>query len=148
MKKLNFDTGIEEFEVNGAVLRFNPSDPNVYARFAAAAEKITKIEQDLVVQDADDTGVQVLRLMEVADRKAKEILAEVFGSQNDFDKMFNGVNVMAVTANGERVLTNFIAAITPILTEGAQKCAREQAAAVAAEVRPSGKPRRTAVREN
>lgn len=146
MKKLNFDTGIEEFEVNGAVLRFNPADPNVYARFAAAAEKITDIEKKLVVQDAENSGNQVLRLMEEADRKAKDILAEVFGSQNDFDKMFNGVNVVAVAANGERVLTNFFAAISPILTEGAQKCARDQAAAVAAEVRPNGPQSRAASR--
>lgn len=146
MKKLNFDTGIEEFDVNGAVLRFNPSDPNVYARFLAAAEKITDIEQQMVVKNAENSGAQVLRLMEEADRKAKDLLAEVFGSQNDFDKMFNGVNVMAVAANGERVLTNFFYALTPILTEGAQKCAREQAAAVAAEVRPSGKPYKTTAR--
>ena len=31
MEKLSFDTGIREYDVNGnGVLRFNPSDPNVY----------------------------------------------------------------------------------------------------------------------
>ena len=37
MKKLNIDTGVEEFRVNGrGVLRFNPADPNLYHRFFAA----------------------------------------------------------------------------------------------------------------
>lgn len=31
---LNIDTGVEEFCINGhGVLRFNPSDPNLYHRF-------------------------------------------------------------------------------------------------------------------
>ena len=33
---LSIDTGIQEFQINnGGVLRFNPSDPNVYNRFSA-----------------------------------------------------------------------------------------------------------------
>ena len=33
-QKLSIDTGVQEFEINGSgVLRFNPSDPNVYNRF-------------------------------------------------------------------------------------------------------------------
>ena len=37
MKQLTIDTGVQEFEINGSgVLRFNPSDPNVYNRFFAA----------------------------------------------------------------------------------------------------------------
>ena len=41
MKKLNIDTGVEEFSVNGqGVLRFNPADPNLYHRFFAAGRAV------------------------------------------------------------------------------------------------------------
>ena len=38
MKKLIIDSGVQEYQLveGGKPLRFNPSDPNVYARFMAA----------------------------------------------------------------------------------------------------------------
>lgn len=153
MQKLTVDLGLQEFEINGEVLRFNPSDPNVYARFAEAAQRFGEIERRMVegaAKSADDSvnadGRQTLLAMKNADREIKTILGEVFGAQNDFEKIFGGVNVMAVASNGERVITNFIAAISPVLVEGAKRCAREQAAAVVEEV-SSGKPQRTTTRE-
>ena len=51
MEKLNFDSGIREFEINGGgVLRFNPSDPNVYARLVEAGEKIQAVESDMIAK--------------------------------------------------------------------------------------------------
>ncbi len=41
-----FDSGMKEYQVNGAgVLRMNPSDPNLYARFFDAQEKLLNIEE-------------------------------------------------------------------------------------------------------
>ena len=41
MEKLTFDTGLQRYRINGgAVLTFNPADPNVYARFMDAVEEI------------------------------------------------------------------------------------------------------------
>lgn len=144
MEKLNFDTGLREFKVNGdGVLRFNPGDPNVYTRFLGAAERIGKVEETLVEkaaqlqeEDPGQSGAAVLQLMEDADREIKKILGWIFGESNDFDRIFGGVNLMAVATNGERVLTNFLAAIQPVMLEGLQKCAREQAGAVVAGVKP------------
>lgn len=128
MEKLSFDIGIREFDVNGAVLRFNPSDPNVYARFVAAADKLVEVENRMVAEGnaAGEDGGTVLRALETADRKVKEILAEVFGAGNDFNAIFGGINAMAVAANGERVLTNFLYCVGPVLEAGARKCAEEQ----------------------
>ena len=40
MQTLTIDTGMQEYLINNrAVLRFNPSDPNLYHRFFAAAPK-------------------------------------------------------------------------------------------------------------
>lgn len=125
MQKIVFDSGIKEFELGSGVLRFNPSDPNVYARFMDASEKIVQIEQELVekgkVEDA--TGETVIRIMEEADRRTKDLLNDVFDNGNDFHSILGGVNLLAVGGNGERVITNLFNALTPIMVNGAQKCA-------------------------
>ncbi|MBQ7344574.1 MAG: hypothetical protein IJW45_00740 [Oscillospiraceae bacterium] len=138
MEKLVFDSGIREFEINGGgVLRFNPSDPNVYARLVDAVGKIQAVEEALVAeaQKAEGDGGAALRLLEAADRKIKDILGWVFGRENDFDQIFGGVNVMGVGGNGERVITNFLAALHPIVEAGAQLCAQQQVDAAVAEAK-------------
>ena len=146
MEKLVFDSGIREFDVNGnGVLRFNPADINVYTRFLAAAKDIEDVERELVEKgeqiDKED-GSAALRLMTEADRKIKEILNHVFGSENDFDRLLGGVNLLAVASNGERVITNFLNALEPIVTDGAQQCARTQGAALAKEAQLNRAQRR------
>ncbi len=140
MEKLTFDTGVKEFEVNGGeILRFNPADPNVYVRFVDAAEKINAIEtrtaeraKKLGSGDSEKRGAAMLRIMRDADKEVKKLLAGVFGDANDFDKIFEGVNLMAVAKNGERVISNFFTAIEPILTDGVQSCVTDEVAAAKA----------------
>lgn len=131
MEKIMFDSGVKEFKINGGgVLRFNPGDPNVYARFLEAAEKIQGVETALTEQakglEEQDSGKAAVKLMAQADKQMKEILSWVFGPSNDFDKILGGVNLLAVAGNGERVVTNLFAALQPILVEGAQRCASEK----------------------
>lgn len=130
MEKLTLDFGIREFEINGnGVLRFNPGDPNVYSRLVNALDKIKGVENWLVEQSKavpQNDGAAVLRLMAQADEKMKDILAWVFGGENDFDKLLCGVNLMAVCTNGERAITNLLNALTPIVQEGAENFAKQQ----------------------
>lgn len=130
MQKLNFDLGIKEYEIGGGVLRFNPSDPNVYARFVAAADKLTEIEQRLTAKakeyEGRKAGEVMLQLMEETDKETKELLSWIFGSQNDFEAIFCGANILGVGSNGERIITNFIHAVQPILEKGARNCAKQQ----------------------
>ena len=130
MQKLNFDLGFKEFEIGGGVLRFNPSDPNVYSRFVAAADKLTGIEQRLTAKAKDyegkKAGEAMLQLMKEADKETKELLSWIFGAQNDFEAIFCGANILGVGSNGERIITNFIHAVQPILEKGARNCAKNQ----------------------
>lgn len=141
MENLVFDNGIKRYRVNNdGELVFNPSDPNVYGRFLDAMDKISGVEKDMVEQGKTikkDDGEAVVRLMVDADRKVKTILQEVFGRDNDFDAIFGSVNIMAVASNGERVITNFMNAITPIVYAGAEQCATQKVneAVVAADAR-------------
>ena len=139
MEKLTLDFGIREFEINGnGVLRFNPGDPNVYSRLMSALEKIKAVENGLVEQSKEipqNDGAAVLRLMAQADKQMKDILTGVFGPENDFNKLLGGVNVMAVCGNGERAITNLLNALTPIIQEGAERCAKQQANMAVAEAK-------------
>lgn len=123
MEKLMLDTGLVRYRVGGAgVLQFNPCDPNVYARFLEAAEKIKEAEQGL--SRCDDA----LAAMTALDQKIKALLGQVFGPGNDFDQILGGVNLLAVAGNGQRVITNLLSALQPVLVEGARRCAGEIAA--------------------
>lgn len=151
MEKLIFDNGIKEYQINdGGVLRFNPSDPNVYTRFLDVMDKIQTVENELVAkakeiekaEDQSQSGAAVLRLMAEADRETKKLLAEVFGEENDFDAILGGVNLLAVATNGERVITNFLEALQPIMVAGAENCAKQQADAAVAEAKLNRAQRR------
>lgn len=124
MEKIQFDSGMKEYRINGGgVLRFNPSDPNVYARFMEAVEKLKDMEKDLQ-QEAQ--GAQAVKLLRQTDDRMKQLLGWVFGEQNDFDKLLGGVSLLAVAGNGQRVVTNLFAALEPVLEEGARACAAQQ----------------------
>lgn len=153
MQRLAFDSGVKAFQLGDAgVLRFNPSDPNVYARFVAATEKILSVEDELVekakrLELADDNttnGVEVLKLLEEADVKVKQLLNDVFGGGNDFNKILGGVNLMAVAGNGERVITNLIAALEPVMVEGAESMTKQKVDAAVAKANQNRAQRRAA----
>ena len=130
MEKIQFDSGIREYKLNGdGVLRFHPGDPNLYARFMEAVEKIKNMEKKLAAQaKADDStgSTAVLKLLQDADRQMKQTLSWVFGPGNDFEKLLGGVNLLAIGSNGQRVITNLFAALQPILLSGAEACVAEQ----------------------
>lgn len=127
MENLNFDTGVQEYALGSGVLRFNPTDPNVYARFLEALEAVTALEASLAEQAQGLKGEAIIRLLRDTDTRVKEILGGVFGSGNDFSALLDGVNLMAVGSNGQRVITNLFAALEPVLSQGARRCARAEA---------------------
>ena len=58
--------------------------------------------------------------MAAIDQKVKAELTYVFGEGNDFDKILDGVSLLAVTKNGEYVITNLFTALLPIIEQGAK----------------------------
>ena len=141
MENIVFDSGIREFRINGAgVLRFNPSDPNLYSRFLSATDRIEALEKSLTAKAAalpDGDSKAALSLMEEADGAIKDILTEVFGKDNDFRKLLGDLNLLAVGANGQRLLINLLEALSPVLVEGAELYAESQAAAALARMKKS-----------
>ena len=124
MEKLTFDSGLRTYRVGGGTLRFNPSDPNLYARFLDALDRLAQLEQTL---DTPREASGIIALLSDTDKQVKDILRQVFGPENDLEAVFGGMNLLAVGDNGMRLLTNFMAALEPILTDGARRCARAEA---------------------
>lgn len=136
MELLNIDIGVKSYQFveGGAPLVFNPSDPNVYARYLDAVDSIKAVEKEMSARAAsvkikDDTveaqaeaGSESLRIMAETDRRIKQILNGIFGGKNNFDDILCGVNLMAVTASGDRVINNLLNALSPIMETGAKAC--------------------------
>lgn len=133
MEQLIFDSGIKEYQINGkGVLRFNPSDPNVYARFVELTPKINEIEKEMnqkaanIDRENEKAGEKTLGIMRETDRKIKDVLNQIFGVENDFDKILEGVNLMAVATDGNRVIVNLMNALQPIMEAGAKSCVQSE----------------------
>ena len=124
MEKLTFDTGVKSYKVGAGVLKFNPTDPNIYARFLETLDSLSQLEAELT----QASGADAIAALAQADKTIKEKLSYVFGGDNDLQAIFSGVSLLAVGANGERLITNFLAAIEPILSAGARQCAAAEAA--------------------
>lgn len=135
MKKIKLDSGLESVQIGEGVLRFNPRDPNLYVRFAEAEEKLRALEADLAEQgkQAEGDGNRLVRILQEADSRMKQILNWIFGEGNDFHQILGGVNLLAVATNGQRVVTNLFAALEPLITAGAKQCARDQTVAAVAQ---------------
>lgn len=123
MEKIQFDCGMKHYRINGGgVLRFNPADPNLYARFIGMNQKLDLLHKRLEQEKTGDG----LKLLQQADKELKQLLGWVFGEHNDFDSILSGVSLLAVASNGQWVVTNLLAALEPVLQAGAESCARMQ----------------------
>lgn len=142
MKKILFDSGVQEFDVNGHPLRFNPSDPNVYQRFFEARTRIERLGDEYTAKlpqgaaqaetaEVTTAGFSLeksLDFMRDIDKQVKGQLQYVFGESNDFDAIFDGVNLMAPNLSGRMVITDFFAAIEPVIRDGFERYAKSQKA--------------------
>lgn len=126
MKTIKLDTGMVSYRVGEGVLRFNPADPNLYARFSRAVEQLQQLEQDMT-KELSAPGADVLDIMARTDRVIKQELALVFGQGNDFDAITGGVNLLGAASDGRPVVRHLFEAMEPVLLEGAKRCAAQQA---------------------
>ena len=125
-KKVILDDGIIELDINGrGLLRFNPTDFNVYKRFLSLVEALpglekkyhTEIEAANTEQTEWEMAASTLNKAKEMDAEIKSRLSAVFGGC-DFDVLLDGINLMAYGTNGERVITNLLNALTPYMENG------------------------------
>ena len=152
MQKLNVDLGIQEYEICGRILRINPTDPNLYDRFVKASQEILELEEDLAEKTGslpagEENGAEVVRLMREADIKTKSLLSRTFGLDNDFEEILQGVNLMAVGDNGERIVTNLLNALIPIVEKGVKTFRDSKVDAALSKAKANRAQRRAAARK-
>lgn len=133
MQNLCIDDGIIELNINNrGVLRFNPSDFNLYNRMAKFIKELPELEKKYHSEvelsrneEKEEGSFGVVEsgtdLAKAIDTEVKERLNSVFGLGADFDTFLGGVNCMGFGMNGERIITNTLNAITPYLENGVQK---------------------------
>lgn len=149
-EKLTVDNGLLELYINGnGILRFNASDPNVYKRFYELAEELPKMEEryklevEEQAQGQEEASAEVVvgKMYEI-DAELKRRLNQVFGPENDFDRLLGGVNLMAFGRNGERVVTNLFDALEPYVKSGSEMHMKSKAAEAVAEAKQNRAQRR------
>lgn len=133
MQKLVIDDGLVRLDINGnGVLKFNPSDFNVYERFYALTKELPEIEKkyaaevenipdDITDEQATELTGRELERAKAIDAEVKARLSAAFGPGNDFDQLLGGVNVMAFGSNGERIITNLLNALLPYIENGVKQ---------------------------
>ncbi len=120
-EKLNFDDGIKEYEVNGReLLRFNPSDPNVYNRFCELYEELSKLEESY-------------------EAELKRLEAET--TDDDVESSGKALKLMH-DIDGERIVTNLLAALQPIIEDGIRQHQSDAAAEAVAAAKLNREQRR------
>ena len=137
-QKLVLDDGLLRLDINGnGILKFNPSDFNVYDRFMTMIEELPDIEKRYVLEVETETDteesekrmvIRELARAKAIDAEVKQKLSAVFGYGNDFDKLLGGVNLMAVGSNGERVITNLLEALMPYVQGGLERYTKNEVA--------------------
>ena len=129
MENLKLDLGTVEYRIQGGgVLRFNPADPNVYARFLDSHKGLEQIRKNFRQSaKSAQAGEQVLQLLREADMELKKLLERVFPG-NDFQEALGGVNLLAMGSNGKTVAENLLTALEQILTKGAKSLVAAEAA--------------------
>ena len=129
MENLELALGVEEYKIaGGGVLRFNPTDPNIYAGFLDAQSQLESIHKRFQSQAKSvKGGAGVLKLLQEADRELKNLLGSIFPG-NDFHAALGGVNLLALCADGKTVAEQLLAALEEILSAGAKRLATQEAA--------------------
>lgn len=139
MEKLLFDDGILRLDVNGnGLLCFNPSDFNLYQRFCEFSRRLPEYEKaykkeyedallDGKVETEFEAAERELNRAKEIDARIKKELSDVFGAQNDFDKLLGGVNLMSFGKNGQRVITNLLDALAPYIEKGVKSYMKNEA---------------------
>lgn len=104
------------FPLGSGTLYFVQEDPAVYRRFLEAAEELAALEEQVEASCSSREGIQN------AHREGIRLLEWIFGEENDFTAITGGKNLMDMTENGQRVITNLLLEWKPLLLRGMEAC--------------------------
>lgn len=127
MKSLNFDTGVNEYLINGdesKVIRIDTTDFALFDRAKKASEIIDKLSNDYRNADVK-TDEQANEIFVKADKDIREQINYIFGY--DVSTVVFGItNCVSVTKSGHMLFENFLNAVIPVIKEDMQEAMKKQ----------------------
>lgn len=122
MRELNFNSGIENFSVNGVenALRFNPTDIELLRKIYVSMKDLEakQKERNSAQSDSDDI-IDTLNKAKQLDTEMRGIIDGVFGD-GLCNKIFGDVSLYA-SADGLPVWQNFILAVIDLFDEATKR---------------------------
>ena len=111
MKALNFDTGINEYDLGGKVtVRFNPTDIGFLEKLSESFAALDLIQEEVKLSQEEITDEKdVFNLAKNLDGKMRDILNALFG-EDVCTPLFGSMNLFA-SAGGLPVWANLMLAI-------------------------------------
>ena len=109
MKELNFDLGLNEYDLGGKVtVQFNPTDVSFLEKLSESFATLDRIQEEVKREEISDEK-DVYNLAKNLDTKMREIINSLFG-QDVCTPLFGEMNLFA-SAGGLPVWTNLMLAI-------------------------------------
>ena len=109
MKELNFDLGLNEYDLGGKVtVRFNPTDVSFLEKLSESFATLDRIQEEVKREEITDEK-DVYNLAKNLDTKMREIINSLFG-QDVCTPLFGEMNLFA-SAGGLPVWANLMLAI-------------------------------------
>ena len=118
MEKLVYSTGIREFQVEGGVLRFSPTDTAFMERLFTCFTQLEKKQDSVEHSEADlQDPVSVFKKINVLEAEMRDCIDAVFG-KDACEKIFPGIGLYA-RAEGMPVWANFLFAVMDLMETSA-----------------------------
>jgi hypothetical protein len=109
MKELNFDLGLNEYDLGGKVtVQFNPTDVSFLEKLSESFATLDRIQEEVKREEISDEK-DVYNLAKNLDTKMREIIDTLFG-QDVCTPLFGEMNLFA-SAGGLPVWANLMLAI-------------------------------------
>ena len=109
MKELNFDLGLNEYNLGGIVtVRFNPTDVSFLEKLSESFATLDKIQEEVKREEISDEK-DVYNLAKNLDAKMRDIINALFG-QDVCTPLFGEMNLFS-SAGGLPVWANLMLAI-------------------------------------
>jgi hypothetical protein len=112
-KALNFDTGVIEYDINGAAtVRFNPTDAKFVERFYNTFKTLENEQDELQsqIEAAGDDGEKILVVATARDNAMRGYIDGLFAQDGIADAIFPNINCYAL-AGGMPMWVNFLFAV-------------------------------------
>lgn len=115
MKKLDFDSGVREYGLGNALVRFNPTDIYFNERLSNAFDKLEGLQFKFQTQiQADIQDKDAWEVCRNTDREMRKVIDNLFGKNGIANEIFEDV---ALYAFGENSLPIWVNALVPVAAE-------------------------------